>query len=64
MKKMICALRGRNPDNPSERKKSDGRYRQRLEVGGGISNTLTSVEKDNLIIEIEDDEQQQHKTRR
>ena len=51
---VICALRGRNPDNPSERKRSKGRYRQRLEVGTeGISNTLTSVEKDNYLMEME-----------
>lgn len=49
----ICATRGRNPDNPSERKRSDGNYRQTLEIGGGVSNTLTSVEKDNYLIEME-----------
>lgn len=49
---LIVAMRGRNPDNPSERGKSNGRYRQRLEPnGGGISNTLTSVQKDNLLLE-------------
>lgn len=48
----IAAMRGRNPDNPSERAKSNGNYRQRLEVNeGGTSNTLTSVQKDNLVIE-------------
>lgn len=45
-------MRGRNPDNPSERGKSNGRYRQRLEPNwGGVSNTLTSVQKDNLLLE-------------
>lgn len=49
---IICAMRGRNPDNPSERAKSNGRYRQRLEMNDkGISNTITSVQKDNLVVE-------------
>ncbi len=48
---VIASMRGRNPDNPSERAKSNGRYRQRLEVGGNVSNTITSVQKDNLVIE-------------
>ena len=32
--------------NPNERGKSNGRFRQTLEIGGGISNTVTSVLKD------------------
>ena len=49
---IICAMRGRNPDNPSERAKNDGRYRQRLEMNEkGICNTITSVQKDNLVVE-------------
>lgn len=48
----IAALRGRNPDNPSERGKSNGNYKQRLEMNEyGTSNTLTSVQKDNLVVE-------------
>ena len=48
----IAALRGRNPDNPSERGKSNGNYKQRLEMNeNGTSNTLTSVQKDNLVVE-------------
>ena len=48
----IIAMRGRNPDNPSERGKSNGKYRQRMEVNkDGVSNTLTSVQKDNLVAE-------------
>lgn len=31
----IVAMRGRNPDNPSERKRSNGRYKQRLEPNSG-----------------------------
>ena len=45
-------MRGRNPENPSERAKSNGNYRQTLEPNrGGGSNTITSVQKDNLVVE-------------
>ena len=49
----ICvAMRGRNPDNPSERGKSNGNYKQRIEPNmNGTSNTITSVQKDNLVAE-------------
>lgn len=48
----IAAMRGRNPENPSERGKSNGKYKQRLEINeNGTSNTITSVQKDNLVIE-------------
>ena len=41
-----------NPDNPNERGKSNGNYQQRLEVNeNGMSNTITSVHKDNLVVE-------------
>jgi DNA (cytosine-5)-methyltransferase 1 len=46
----IGAMRGRNPANPSDRSKGT-HYEQRLEVGGNISNTLTSVQKDNIVVE-------------
>lgn len=37
----IIAMRGRNPENPSERGKSNGNYRQRMEENkDGVSNTL------------------------
>lgn len=53
MKYMIAASRGRNPDNPSERGRSNGRYRQMLEFNrGGVSNTLTGVQKDNMVVQI------------
>ena len=48
----IAAFRGRDPDNPSDRKHpSCGRFRQRMEInsGRGITNTLTSVDKDNMV---------------
>lgn len=46
----IAAFRGRDPDNPSDRKHpSCGRFRQRMEIKtGGTTNTLTSVGKDNM----------------
>lgn len=46
------AMRGRNPDNPSDR--TPGIYmEQRLEVKeDGICNCLTSVGKDALVLEI------------
>lgn len=47
----ITAFRGREPANPSDRKHpSGGRFRQRMEInGGGTTNTLTSVGKDNMV---------------
>ena len=48
----ICAMRSRNPDNPSERAKTNGQYQQRLEISHQqTSNALTSVQKDNLVYE-------------
>ena len=48
---IICASRGRNPDNPSDRR-SGIHCEQRLEIGeaNGCSHTITSVAKDNWII--------------
>lgn len=49
---IICAMRGRNPDNPNERGRSNGNYKQRLEPNeSGMSNTITSVQKDNYVVE-------------
>lgn len=47
----IAAFRGRDPDNPSDRKHpSNGRFCQRMEINVlGITNTLTSVGKDNMV---------------
>lgn len=47
----IAAMRGRNPDNPSDR--TPGIHtEQRLEINdNGMSNTLTTVQKDNLVVE-------------
>lgn len=47
----IVAMRGRNPDNPSDRTVGSP-TEQRLEPNSqGICNTLTSVQKDNLVME-------------
>lgn len=49
--KIIVAMRGRNPDNPSDRT-AGSPTKQRLELNGqGICNTLTSVQKDNMVLE-------------
>ena len=48
---MIGAFRGRNPDNASDRT-TGVQTEQRLEINiNGTSNTLTSVQKDNVVIE-------------
>lgn len=48
--KQIVAMRGRNPDNPSDRT-TGSPTEQRLEPNSqGICNTLTSVQKDNMVL--------------
>ena len=47
---VIAAMRGRNPNNTSD-KTSGSPTQQMLEVNkNGISNTITSVQKDNLVV--------------
>lgn len=47
----ISAIRGRNPDDPSDRTPGIA-TEQRLEINrGGCSNTLTTVQKDNMVVE-------------
>ena len=49
--KSIVAMRGRNPENPSDRTVG-APTEQRLEPNSqGICNTLTSVQKDNMVME-------------
>ncbi len=49
--KQIVAMRGRNPDNPSDRT-AGSPTEQRLETNGqGICNALTSMQKDNKVLE-------------
>ena len=46
-------MRGRDPTNPSLITKSNGKFCQRLEIGEkDISNTITSVQKDCMVIEM------------
>lgn len=48
---MVVAMRGRNPDNPSDRT-TGSPTEQRLEANTqGTSNCLTSVQKDNMVLE-------------
>ena len=45
-------MRGRNPENPSDRT-AGAKTEQRLEPNGdGVCNTLASVQKDNLVLEV------------
>lgn len=46
----IAASQGRYPKNPSDRE-AGCPTEQRLEIGGDISNTVTTVEKDSLVVE-------------
>lgn len=51
MEPVIAALRGRNPDNPTSRE-AGLPTEQMLEVkNDGTSNTLTTVQKDNMVLE-------------
>ena len=51
--KYIVASRGRNPNNPGDRQKGSP-MEQRLEMNkDGLVNTLTTVQKDNLVMEKE-----------
>lgn len=50
----VASSRGRNPDNPSDRR-AGIHLEQRLEPNiSGISNTITTVHKDNYVLEIDD----------
>lgn len=50
---LIGASRGRDPQNPSDRKAGNSNLQQRLEINkNGTSNTITSVQKDNYAVEL------------
>lgn len=52
IERIICASRGRNPEKPSDRT-AGAPTEQRLEPNSqGLCNTLTSVAKDNYVLEI------------
>lgn len=52
MKKVfIVAMRGRTPENDSDKK-----FEQKLEINyTGLCNTITSAAKDNMVLEYEED---------
>lgn len=47
---LTCAMRGRNPDNPSDRT-AGAPIQQRIEIGGTSANCLTTVQKDSMVAE-------------
>lgn len=51
---MIVAMRGRNPDNTSDRTAGIPTEQRLGPNSQGICNTLTSVQKDNMVLEKED----------
>ena len=59
---LICvAMRGRNPDNPSDRR-TGSPIEQRLEPNlSGKTNYLTSVQKDNLVMQLNERQQNNFK---
>ena len=49
----IVAMRGRDPQNPSDRTPGNPNLVQTLEPNSeGISNTITTVQKDNMVLEL------------
>lgn len=53
IKYYVVASRGRDPDNPSDRSSGNPNLVQRLEINkSGFTNVITSVSKDNWILEI------------
>ena len=57
VKYYCCASRGRDPDNPGDRTAGNPNLVQRLEINwNGCTNIITSVAKDNYILEIIEDD--------
>lgn len=53
IEKQIVAMRGRDPQNPSDRTPGNPNLVQTLEPNSeGICNTLTTVQKDNMVLEL------------
>lgn len=46
---ITCAMRGRNPDNPSDRT-AGMPTKQSVEVGGDVANCITTVQKNSLVV--------------
>lgn len=56
IKYYCCRSQGRDPNNPNDRSTGNPNLVQRLEVNeSGVSNTITSVAKDNYILVINDE---------
>ncbi len=52
----IVASRGRDPNDPSDRSSGNPNLEQRLEINwSGCTNTITSVAKDNWLLETHDE---------
>lgn len=50
----IAAMRGRDPQNPSDRAPGNPNLEQRLELNSqGMANTIKTVQKDNIVVEQE-----------
>lgn len=53
IEQQIVAMRGRDPQNLSDRTSGNPNLVQRLEPNSeGISNTITTVQKDNMVLEL------------
>ena len=54
---LISSMRGRDKDNPKFRGKSNGNFAQTLEVreDQSVTNTITTVQKDNLVLELKEE---------
>lgn len=47
---LSCAMRGRNPNNPSDRTAGKNK-KQWIEIGNDVANCITTVQKDSMVIE-------------
>ena len=55
MKRVIAEMRGSHATKPNHRGKATENHRHRLEINwGGCSNALSTVQKDNLVVEYEE----------
>jgi hypothetical protein len=62
---IIVAMRGRDKENPNHRGKANENYQQRLEPNEwGGCNTISTVQKDNLVLEIYEMENQRKQQKR
>ena len=60
---LILAMRGRHPESLPDKRSSHRPFLQRCELGSDTSNTITSVAKDNFVVELyEEDSNYSHRT--